>query len=36
MSNYNSDKYKFETLGEFEIYLSSGANVGFEYNGTKY
>ncbi len=27
---------QFETLGEFKIYLSSGANVGFEYNGTKY
>ncbi len=36
MSNYNPDEHKFETLGEFKIYLSSGANVGFEYNGTKY
>ncbi len=36
MSNYNPDEYKFETLGEFKIYLSSGANVGFEYNGVEY
>lgn len=35
-SNYNSDDYKFETLGEFKIYLSCGANVGFEYNGVEY
>ncbi len=33
---YNPDDYKFETLGEFKIYLSCGANVGFEYNGIEY
>ena len=38
MSNsvYNPDDHKFETLGEFKIYLSCGANVGFEYNGIEY
>ena len=35
-SEYNPDDYKFETLGEFKIYLSCGANVGFEYNGIEY
>ena len=35
-SEYNPDEYKFETLGEFKIYLSCGANVGFEYNGIEY
>lgn len=33
---YNPDDYKFETLGEFKIYLDSGWNVGFEYNGVEY
>ena len=33
---YNPDDYKFETLGEFKIYLDSGWNVGFEYNGIEY
>lgn len=33
---YNPEDHKFETLGEFKIYLSSGANVGFEYNGVEY
>lgn len=32
----NPDDYKFETLGEFKFYLSCGANVGFEWNGTDY
>ncbi len=36
MSNYNPDEHKFETLNEFKIYFSSGANVGFEYNGVEY
>lgn len=35
-NSYNPDDYKFETLGEFKIYLSCGANVGFEYNGVEY
>ena len=30
------DDYKFETLGEFKIYLDSGWNVGFEYNSIEY
>jgi len=33
---YNPEDNKFETLGEFKLYLSSGANVGFEYEGTEY
>lgn len=33
---YNPDDYKFETLGEFKIYLDSGWNIGFEYNGIEY
>lgn len=33
---YNPEEHKFETLGEFKIYLSCGANVGFEYNGIEY
>lgn len=36
VNNYNPDDYKFETLGEFKIYLSCGANIGFEYNGVEY
>lgn len=36
MELYNPEDHKFETLGEFKIYLSSGANVGFEYNGVEY
>ncbi len=35
-NNYNPDDYKFETLGEFKFYLSTGWNVGFEYNGIEY
>ena len=30
------EEYKFETLSEFKFYLSSGANVGFEFNGIEY
>lgn len=33
---YNPDDYKFESLGEFKLYLSCGANVGFEFNGIDY
>lgn len=33
---YTPEDHKFETLGEFKIYLSCGANVGFEYNGIEY
>ena len=33
---YNADENKFETLGEFKIYLTRGANIGFEYNGIEY
>ena len=33
---YNPEDNRFETLGEFKLYLSSGANVGFEYEGTEY
>ena len=36
INNYNPDDYKFETLGEFKFYLSTGWNVGFEYNGIEY
>lgn len=36
MKSYKSDAYKFETLGEFKIYLSCGANVSFEYNNAEY
>ncbi len=35
-NNYNPDDYKFETLGEFKFYLSTGWNIGFEYNGVEY
>lgn len=35
-ADYNPEEHKFETLGEFKIYLSCGANVGFEYNGIEY
>jgi len=34
--DYNPDDYKFETLGEFKIYLSCGANVSFEFNNIEY
>lgn len=34
--NYNSNEHNFDSLGEFKIYLSCGANVGFEYNGIEY
>ena len=33
---YNPEDYKFETLGEFKRYLSSGWNIGFEYNNIEY
>ena len=33
---YNPADHKFETLAEFKIYLSCGANVGFKYNGIYY
>lgn len=33
---YNPDDYKFESLSEFKMYLSTGWNIGFEYNGTEY
>ncbi len=33
---YNPEDYKFETLGEFKLYLSHGANVGFEWHGVEY
>lgn len=36
MNSYNPEDYRFETLGEFKIYLSRGANVGFEYNKIEY
>lgn len=35
-NSYNPEEYKFETLSEFKFYLSSGANVGFEFNGIEY
>lgn len=35
-AQYDPEENKFETLGEFKLYLSRGANVGFEYNGTEY
>jgi len=35
-AQYVPEENKFETLGEFKLYLSRGANVGFEYNGTEY
>lgn len=35
-NDYNPDDYKFETLGEFKLYLSYGANVGFEWHGVEY
>lgn len=36
MKNYNASDYKFDTLGEFKIYLNSGAYLGFEYNEIEY
>lgn len=35
-NTYSSDDDQFETLSEFKMYLESGRNVGFEYNGVKY
>ena len=35
-NSYNPDDYKFESLAEFKMYLSTGWNIGFEYNGTEY
>lgn len=32
---YNPADHKFETLAEFKIYLSCGANVDFEFDGVK-
>lgn len=34
--SYNTDEYRFESLDDFKSYLSRGANVGFEYEGTEY
>ena len=33
---YNPDDHKFKTLGEFNCYLNTGWNLGFEYNGVEY
>ena len=33
---YDPIENKFSTIGEFKIYLSRGANVGFEYNKIEY
>ncbi|WP_124098676.1 hypothetical protein [Ruminococcus sp. Marseille-P6503] len=35
-NDYNPDDYKFETLGEFKLYLLQGCNVGFEWHGVEY
>lgn len=33
---YNPKDHKFETLGEFKFYLSSGWNIGFAWHGVEY
>ena len=35
-NNYNPADYKFKTLGEFKIYINSGANVAFEFHNRYY
>lgn len=33
---YDPEENRFETLGEFEFYISRGWNVGFEWHGVEY
>lgn len=33
---YTPDLYRFHTLGEFKMYLASGANIAFEFHGIEY